>query len=54
MARMNETLAGSLGEDLAQRVSSCKLLLVGAGGIGCEVLKNLVLTGFVDIDVVCG
>lgn len=29
-----------------------KLLMVGAGGIGCELLKNLVLTGFTDIEVV--
>lgn len=26
--------------------------MVGAGGIGCELLKNLVLTGFEDIDVI--
>ena len=26
--------------------------MVGAGGIGCELLKNLVLTGFKDIEVV--
>lgn len=30
-----------------------KLLVVGAGGIGCELLKNLVLTGFTQIEVVC-
>ncbi|UYV84845.1 UBA2 [Cordylochernes scorpioides] len=29
-----------------------KLLLVGAGGISCEVLKNLVLCGFEDIVVI--
>ena len=29
-----------------------KLLVVGAGGIGCELLKNLVLTGFSQIEVV--
>jgi ubiquitin-like 1-activating enzyme E1 B len=27
-------------------------LLVGAGGIGCELLKNLVLTGFGEIHIV--
>lgn len=27
-------------------------MLVGAGGIGCELLKNLVLTGFGEIHVV--
>lgn len=31
---------------------SYKLLMVGAGGIGCELLKNLVLTGFNQIEVV--
>jgi ubiquitin-like 1-activating enzyme E1 B len=29
-----------------------KLLVVGAGGIGCELLKNLVMTGFKDISIV--
>jgi molybdopterin/thiamine biosynthesis adenylyltransferase len=29
-----------------------KLLVVGAGGIGCELLKNLILTGFTQIEVV--
>ncbi|KAH9941250.1 uncharacterized protein BXZ73DRAFT_98467 [Epithele typhae] len=38
-----------LGPDLFGRLSQTKVLLVGAGGIGCELLKNIVLTGFGDI-----
>ena len=34
---------------LADQVGKAKVLLVGTGGIGCELLKNLVLTGFKDI-----
>ncbi|KZV94438.1 hypothetical protein EXIGLDRAFT_611663 [Exidia glandulosa HHB12029] len=37
-----------LGADHA-RLDSTKVLLVGAGGIGCELLKNVVLTGFKNI-----
>ena len=35
-----------------QRTIAASVLLVGAGGIGCELLKNLVLTGFKDITIV--
>jgi len=31
---------------------NCSLLMVGAGGIGCELLKNLVLTGFEKIYII--
>mmetsp|Transcript_53060 Transcript_53060/g.95511 ORF Transcript_53060/g.95511 Transcript_53060/m.95511 type:complete len:585 (-) Transcript_53060:43-1797(-) len=41
-----------IGKERFARVQSAKLLVVGAGGIGCELLKNLVLTGFRDIQVV--
>ncbi|KAL1747162.1 hypothetical protein HDZ31DRAFT_80644 [Schizophyllum fasciatum] len=35
-----------LGDELHARLAETKVLLVGAGGIGCELLKNVVLTGF--------
>ncbi|KAI0353339.1 hypothetical protein OH77DRAFT_1407125 [Trametes cingulata] len=38
-----------LGQELYGKLSHTKVLLVGAGGIGCELLKNIVLTGFGDI-----
>ncbi|KAG2235086.1 hypothetical protein INT48_002427 [Thamnidium elegans] len=41
-----------LGQELYDKVSSSKVLLIGAGGIGCELLKNLVMSGFKDIEVI--
>ncbi|KAG7095068.1 hypothetical protein E1B28_005858 [Marasmius oreades] len=38
-----------LGPDLHALLANTKVLLVGAGGIGCELLKNIVLTGFGEI-----
>ena len=33
-------------------IDQARILMVGAGGIGCELLKNLVLTGFGEIHIV--
>ncbi|KAF2018645.1 ubiquitin-activating enzyme E1 3 [Aaosphaeria arxii CBS 175.79] len=41
----------SLGA-LHTRIKQSRVLMVGAGGIGCELLKNLVLTGFGEIHIV--
>ena len=45
------------GKEVFEKVRRCKVLVVGAGGIGCELLKNLVLVGFeslvtVDLDTI--
>ena len=52
MAATAEIYRAVLGNDLSQCVQNAKVLVVGAGGIGCELLKNLVLTGFKDLEVV--
>ena len=49
---MAASLPGVLNEDVREKVASSRILVVGAGGIGCELLKNLVLTGFVNIETV--
>jgi ubiquitin-like 1-activating enzyme E1 B len=42
----------ALGETLMNKVINSRILVVGAGGIGCELLKNLVLTGFTNIETI--
>ncbi|TDZ67313.1 Ubiquitin-activating enzyme E1-like [Colletotrichum trifolii] len=42
----------SLGGSLNANVKKARVLMVGAGGIGCELLKNLVLTGYGEIHIV--
>ena len=39
-------------ENLFKKISDAKILLVGSGGIGCELLKNLSLCGFKHVEVI--
>jgi len=43
---------GVLESSLQKAINESKILVVGAGGIGCELLKNIVLTGFKNIEVI--
>jgi len=50
--KMNSQMEAVFGEEVMQKVAKSKILMVGAGGIGCELLKNLVQSGFNNITVI--
>ncbi|XP_017464924.1 PREDICTED: SUMO-activating enzyme subunit 2 [Rhagoletis zephyria] len=49
---MAAALNGVFANTLQEKIRKSKILVVGAGGIGCEILKNLVLSGFPDIEII--
>nr|KAF7423656.1 hypothetical protein H0235_008939 [Vespula pensylvanica] len=49
---MAANIYGIFRENLQNAILKSKVLVVGAGGIGCEILKNLVMTGFSDIEII--
>uniref|UniRef100_A0A336K919 SUMO-activating enzyme subunit n=1 Tax=Culicoides sonorensis TaxID=179676 RepID=A0A336K919_CULSO len=49
---MAASVDGVFQQSLAEKIKTSKILVVGAGGIGCEILKNLVMSGFKDIEII--
>jgi ubiquitin-like 1-activating enzyme E1 B len=52
MKSKSKSLELIYGPDVTAKIHQSNLLVVGAGGIGCEVMKTLSLTGFKKITIV--
>mmetsp|Transcript_484 Transcript_484/g.758 ORF Transcript_484/g.758 Transcript_484/m.758 type:complete len:650 (+) Transcript_484:227-2176(+) len=45
-------IEATVGKDMLHKIQTSKILLVGGGGIGCELLKDLSLSGFRRVEVI--
>ena len=45
-------MEATVGPDLLRKIQESKILLVGSGGIGCELLKNMALSGFRHVEAI--
>ena len=49
---MTSPLAPNVSSSTDEEILSKNILMVGAGGIGCELIKTLALTGFRNISII--